>query len=382
MKFVIFHGSMGSSEGNWLPNLKSRLKYMGQTIYCPQYPVDNLEDLSEGSKNPTKQNLNSWLETFEKEVLPNLKGKEKICFIGHSLGNVFILHVIEKFKIKLDCAIFVSPCLDRLPNVPWYYDLVNTTFYKTDFDFENLQKYIPISYVLYSDTDPYIEPHRALHFAKVMGSSHILVRKAGHMNSEVNMNEFPLVHDLCMTRLELSLYQKYAQKREVEDAVGRLKYSEQKYFQMTPEHLNDEGTFHFMNLIKGGFATFMSNSADWDPENGYFVAGRKLAEKGLDITRVFIVVDKKDLKREILRKQIKLDMKAGIKVYYIDFVDYESINCEKDFGIWDNEYVCIQNRNEKGEITGGLIDARVKSLLTAQNWRDRIIRLAKRVEKV
>ena len=61
---------------------------------------------------------------------------------------------------------------------------------------------------------------------------------------------------------------------------------------------------------------------------------------------------------------------------------YQTIGCEDDWGIWDNEYVCIQHRNKEGKVTDGMIDARVKTLLTAQNWRDRIIRLAKRAKDI
>lgn len=376
MKFVIFHGSLGSPDENWFPSLKAKLEYMGQDVICPRFPIDSEEEMKK-SQRETIQNLDSWMAIFEKEVLPQLLGNEPITFIGHSLGNLFILHVIEKFKIQLDCAIFVSPMLDRIPDIDWKYDKVNSTFYKTDFNFEELQKYIPVSYVLYSDTDPYIEPHRALHFAKVMNSSHIMVRSAGHMNAAVNLHEFPLVYDLCVTRLDLDLYQKYSYKREVEDIITILRQESKKYFEATPEELDDEGTFHFMNLKKGGFATLISNSEDWDPEDEYFEGGRNSARNGLDMTRVFIIVKPEDLQRNVLKKQIQLDMAAGIKVYTIPYEELKEINCEEDFGIWDNEYVCIQNRDENGVRTGGIIDARVKSLLTAQNWRDRILRKSK-----
>jgi len=295
---------------------------------------------------------------------------------------LFILHVIEKYKIKLDCTIFVSPLLDEPEGLPMSYKVVNKTFYKTDFDYEKLKKCIPVSYVLYSDTDPYIEPHRALHFAKVLDSSVIMVRRAGHMNSEVNMNEFPLVYDLCVTRLDLTLYQKYAYKREAESAVERLKVEDKKYYSLTADQLEDEGTFHFMNLAKGGFATFPTNSEEWDPEGVYYEGGRKNAGKGLDITRVFVVMNPKDLERKTLHKQIELDIQGKIKVYLIDYNEFKKIGSELDFGVWDNEYICIMNRDKEGNILGGAIDARVKSLLTAQNWRDRIIRMSTRVENL
>lgn len=383
MKFVIFHGSFGSSTGNWFPDLKEKLEFMGQTVICPQFPVDDksnfplkLEDYK------TKQNLNSWTQTFEKEVLPELKGKEKICFVGHSLGNVFILHIIEKFKIKLDCAIFVSPFLDKLLDIPIEIDKVNQSFYKTDFNFEFIKKYIPTSYVLYSDTDPYVKPHLSLHFAKVLDSSHILVRKAGHLNASVGINEFPMVYDLCVSRLDLTLYQKFAYKRSIVQSLKNLTFPENQVMHLTPEDMQDEGTFHSMNLSIGGFATFPTNTQDIDPDWEYYRNGRAIATNGHEIVRVYIVMNPSDLLDKTLLRQINLDIKGNIKCSLLDYKYIHEFNCELDFGIWDNSYVCILHRDKNGDATEMIIDSRAKTLLTAQNWRDRIIRAATKIEKL
>ncbi len=376
MQFVIFHGSLGSKDGNWFPDLSKKLTDMGQEVFCPQYPVDDYGTIQKSSQ--TKQSLTSWMDTFEKEVLPHLDLKKKICFVGHSLGNVFILHVLAKHKIQLDCAIFVSPCLDKLGLVPWQYDLVNTSFYKTDFDFEELVKLTPTSYVLYSDNDPYIEPRRALHFAKVMESSPIFVKKAGHLNAEVNLNEFPLVFELCVTRLDLNLYQRYALSRTKDSIAQNIIHSTQKYLTISPDEGRDEGRFHFMNIAKHGFATFVSNSEEWNPEDEYFIDGRKASKRGVHFSRVFIIKDIKDLDRKVLQKQIELDMEAGIHVLFVPFAVYQEIGAEEDFGIWDDNYVCIIRRDKKGKQIELFLDARAESIAQAQKWREKI--LSKAVE--
>jgi predicted alpha/beta hydrolase family esterase len=379
MQFVIFHGSFGSSEGNWFPNLKTKLEHIGQVVLCPQYPIDDRTTMKEDESSLYNQSLTTWLETFEHEVLPKLDQSEKICFIGHSLGNVFILHIVEKYQLKLDSAIFVSPFLDTLPNSPWQFERVNHTFYKTDFDWKQLNELIPISYALYSDTDIYVRPIDALNFANPMNSSKIIVKGGGHLNASVNLYDFPLVYDLCVTRIDLTLYQKFAFHQEVEAVVNTLRHEDKKFVVMSPEQLNDEGTFHFMHLQKGGFATFLSNSVEWNPRDDYFEGGRKLAKAGLDLTRVFVIVQPSDLERKVLQEQMRLDQKSGIKVYTINYEELKKIGCEEDFGIWDNEYICVQHHDKNGLITSGVIDARVKSLLTAQNWRDRILRAATEV---
>ena len=207
-KFVIFHGSFGNPQENWFPQLKKSLEHLGQEVLVPAFPIDDWNTLTKAGKNTkhTNQNLNNWLITFEKQVLPKIKKGDKLAFIGHSLGPLFILHVISKFNIKLDCAIFVSPFL-KLDDDIWQFDTVNETFYKTNFDFKKLKKLIPTSYVLYSDTDPYIGKSVFLTFGKKMHSSTILIKEAGHLNSDSGFTKFPLVFELCKTRLNPKLCQ-------------------------------------------------------------------------------------------------------------------------------------------------------------------------------
>ncbi|KKS98738.1 MAG: hypothetical protein UV73_C0001G0259 [Candidatus Gottesmanbacteria bacterium GW2011_GWA2_43_14] len=380
MQFVIFHGSLGSNRGNWFSDLKNKLTDMGQEVICPQFPVDSYDKIKKGSA--TKQNLTSWMETFERDVLPQLDISKKICFIGHSLGNLFILHVLSKHKIPLDCAIFVSPCLDKLGLVPWQYDLVNTAFYKTDFDFDELIRFVPTSYVLYSDNDPYIEPRRALHFAKVMESSPIFIKKAGHLNSEVNLNEFPLVFELCVTRLDLDLYQRYTLSRTKDSIAQNIINSTKKFLTISPEEGKDEGRFHFMNISKSGFATFVSNAEEWDPEDEYFTEGRKASRRGVSFSRVFVIKDLRHLERKVLKRQIELDMNAGIKVHLISFSDYKKIDAEEDFGLWDEDYVCTIRRNKDGRELDLLLDARTESIAKAKSWRDKILSKAMQIKSV
>jgi predicted alpha/beta hydrolase family esterase len=205
MKFVIFHGSFGNPEGNWFQELKEKLEALGQQVLVPQFPVENWEEVTKiGPKGHlTKQNLKNWFRTYEKEVLPFIRNEKKICFIGHSLGPLFILHIVDKYNLLLDSAFFVVPFISRLNNYKgfWQFDKVNATFYKTDFDFAKLRKLIPISYVLYSTNDPYVPSSYPKEFSSRLNSSTILVNKAGHLNSEVNLNEFPLIFELCKTRL-------------------------------------------------------------------------------------------------------------------------------------------------------------------------------------
>ena len=146
MKFIIFHGSFGSPEGDWFPYLKNQLELINQVVIAPQMPVENLSEITKLGEKKAKaknQNLNNWLEYFKKNSYKLIKNKKDIVFIGHSLGSIFILQAVEKFDIQLDSAIFVSPFLEVPTNKDnWQYDLVNESFYKTDFDFAKLKKWL------------------------------------------------------------------------------------------------------------------------------------------------------------------------------------------------------------------------------------------------
>lgn len=213
MKYLILHGSFGSSDGNWFPQLRDKLEILNQKVILPQFPVEDWDEMSDKGRGrsyrPEHQNLQNWIEFFEKNIYPEIKG-EKIVVVAHSLAPLFFLHLLSKFDLDVDSAIFVSPFLFIPANEDlWQIDVVNETFYEQDFDFESLRRKIPQSYVLYSDNDPYVPVDCALEFAEKLDSSTIPVLGGKHLNSEVNLNEFPLVLELCKSRIQLTLYQKY-----------------------------------------------------------------------------------------------------------------------------------------------------------------------------
>jgi predicted alpha/beta hydrolase family esterase len=187
MKFVIFHGSYGNPEGNWFMDCKNTLVSLGQDVIVPRFPVDDWEEITKNGKEipPSNQNLENWIKIFD-PIAKSLQKKEKLCFVGHSLGPLFILHIVSKFNIQLDSAIFVSPFLNTLHRA-WQIDHVNASFYKTDFD---------------SDNDPYVPINKVLNFAKLLNSSLIEVRNGGHMNTEFGFTSLPLVTELCKIRID------------------------------------------------------------------------------------------------------------------------------------------------------------------------------------
>jgi len=380
MKFVIFHGSFGHSEEHWFPQLKEKLGLLGQTVIVPNFPCENWDEITIAGPNsaPKNQTLESWFKVFE-GVRKTFKKNEKLCFIGHSLGPLFILHIVQKYKIKLDSAIFVSPFMTEL-NKLWQFDYVNRSFYKTDFDFNELRKLIPVSYVLYSETDPYVNRSQPIEFSLKMGSSIICVKKAGHMNSQVNLNEFPLVYELCKSRLDLTLYQRYLEHRQDIFAINYFKGKHEEEIYLKPEEIFDEGLFHFRNLSTKGFCTFFTGLKFWDAHGPYYEESRKAAKRIKEFVRVYVVDKLSDLNRQILLKQIELDLQAGIKVYFIMSRDIQDIP-ESDFGIWDKDYVCVVRFDKNKQIEVKL-SSRKKEIIEAEKWKKIILKRALQIQNM
>src|SRR3990167_4606172 len=361
MKFVLLHGAFGNPDSNWLPQLKESLEAFGQQVIVPQFPVEDWGEVTKrGEKTLAKnQTLDNWLKAFDK-IRKTFKKDDELCFVTHSLGALFVLHCVEKYNLKLDSAIFVSPFLRKL-NRQWQIDLVNKTFYKTDFDFKQLRQLIPLSYVLYSDNDPYVDKIHPIGFAKRLNSSLLFVRQAGHMNTEVNLNEFPLVLELCKTRMDLSLYQKYLAHRRELYAIDYINPKSEEVGYLEPHEVFDEGVFKFRNLKQEGFCTFLTSLKFWDTQSKYMEEARKAAMR-IKLIRVFIIDKISDLKRSNILKQIILDMEAGINVYFCILSQIEGKTGEIDFGIWDNDYLCAVHYDKRGGINEVKLTSRAKDI--------------------
>lgn len=378
MRFVLFHGAFGSPEDNWFPLLKEKLVDLGQDVVVPQFPVDNWDEVTRlGPGVPLKhQRLDRWLTAFE-PIAKSFKKREKLCFVGHSLGCVFILHAVTTFRLKLDCAIFVAPFMDQLGDKHWQFDHANGSFYKISWDFDTLKKLIPTSYVLHSDNDPYVDRNHSIIFSKALNSSIIFVKRAGHMNSEVNLNEFPLVFELCNTRLDLTSYQRYLAQKRRENILDYLQVEHKNLINVNvhlpPEEIFNEGRFKFRNVKYGGFCTFRSGQKNWNPFDVYYSECRKAAKRTKGITRVYMVEKVSDLKRPILRTQMKADIEGGVHVMLCPFEKIKDGLTESDFGIWDDEYICFVHYYPTKEMEEIVLDGRPETIKLAKA-QERVVR--------
>ncbi|MFA5050135.1 MAG: alpha/beta hydrolase [Candidatus Micrarchaeia archaeon] len=170
----IFHGSYGSPNGNWFGWLKNELENEKIEVCIPKFPT------------PKNQSLENWMEVFSKykDMV-----SENSVFIGHSLGVAFLLALLEKHKI--DSAFLVSGFIGNLENE--IFDSVNKTFTQRKFDWEKIRKNCKKFYIIHSDNDPYVPLKKAQEIAKYLGLKVIIIKGAGHFNSEAGYNKFELL---------------------------------------------------------------------------------------------------------------------------------------------------------------------------------------------
>ena len=121
-KYIIIHGSFGSSEGNWFPWLKKELQDRNKVVFTPQMPV-----------GVGKQDFASWSNELDK-----LAVDEKTIIIAHSIAPVFVCKYLVENKIKVKELIFVCGFNNYLGIDPDY-DAVNQPMFFNNL--EDVKKY-------------------------------------------------------------------------------------------------------------------------------------------------------------------------------------------------------------------------------------------------
>lgn len=197
MKFVIFHGSFEHISDAWFLWLKKELEQKGHEVLLPQFPVDDWSKISliGADKYKPTQSLDSWMKVFD-EIFSQLQKNKHVCFIGHSLGPLFILHCLERYDLYLDYAVFVAPFFE-IRGKSAIVEKANASFTRHDFNFVKLKQRIHKSTIIYCDDDPYVDEEKSLEFGNKLDSTIVKLHGMGHMGAESKMKEFPQLLELC-----------------------------------------------------------------------------------------------------------------------------------------------------------------------------------------
>lgn len=171
----IFHGTAGSPEGNWFPWLKGELEKLDCRVIIPKFPT------------PGGQSLESWLA-----ILGEYKSQisENTILIGHSLGGLFLLRVLERLSHPVAAAFFVAAPIGVKPIL--YYE-GDEKFSGFSFDWDEIKKKAKHFFVYHSDNDPYVSLANGERLAKNLGAKLNFIPNAGHINAESGWTSFPLL---------------------------------------------------------------------------------------------------------------------------------------------------------------------------------------------
>ncbi|MDZ7586497.1 MAG: alpha/beta hydrolase [Patescibacteria group bacterium] len=174
MNVFIFHGTLGSPEGNWFPWLERELKSLGVEVYVPRFPT------------PEGQNLDNWLKAFEKY---EKKITQNTVFVGHSMGPGFFLRWLERGGGPIKAAILAAP-FDDLIGIESF-DKLNKSFVDHPFNWEKIKQNCQKFIVFAGDDDPYVPIKFPQRIADNLGVELRIIRGGQHLGE--TLKEFPAI---------------------------------------------------------------------------------------------------------------------------------------------------------------------------------------------
>ncbi len=175
LNFFIFHGTEGYPEENWFPWLKEELEAKGCKVFVPQFPSPPVV--------PSK--ISEWLGVFknyEQYV------DENTIFIGHSLGGVFVLRLLEKLKHQVRAVFLIGTPVGVRPITNYDRD---DSFSGFEFDWTTIKNNSEYFAVFQSDNDPYVSHGNGEQLAKELGVELTFIPNAGHFNTKAGYLTFP-----------------------------------------------------------------------------------------------------------------------------------------------------------------------------------------------
>ena len=171
---VIIHGSFGDPQENWIPYLKDNLTSENCNVITPQFPIKE------------KQNLESWTETFYKEIG---QLNENTILVGHSIAPAFILSLLNNSNTKVKGILLVSGFLHDLGVKE--FDDVNNTFTHEHFDWNHIKENFDFGFSFHGNDDPYVPAWMGEEIAINLGIELMLIEDGGHLNTSAGFREFP-----------------------------------------------------------------------------------------------------------------------------------------------------------------------------------------------
>jgi len=181
----IFHGTGGHPKENWFPWIQGKLQNKNCEVIIPQFPT------------PDGQSLDTWMNVFKTH---EQNVNEKSIFIGHSLGGLFLLRLLENMKHPVSAAFFVATPIGIAPIKNWDSDYAFSNGFI--FDWEKIKSNVQNATVYHSDNDPYVSLGNGQELAKKLESELKFTPLAGHFNTAAGYTQFDNLLKNLLNELE------------------------------------------------------------------------------------------------------------------------------------------------------------------------------------
>lgn len=175
---ILVHGWEGTPWGGWRPWLKKELEKHGFKVIMPAMPETD---------TPT---LEKWLSHLQAVVgTPD----EQTYFVGHSLGCITILRLIESLKDneQVGGAVLVAGFGHNLEYEGYKNELIS--FFANPVDWEKIKKHCKGFVALHSDNDPWVPIKHNQLFKEKLGAEGIIEHNKIHYGDDDNILEVPTV---------------------------------------------------------------------------------------------------------------------------------------------------------------------------------------------
>ena len=173
-RVFIVHCWEGNPDYAWYPWLKKQLEERGFEVFVPTMPETN---------TPT---FEKWLSHLVKVVG---EPQETDIFVGHSLGCITILRLLEGLKEgeKVEGIIFVAGFADNLG----YQEI--DSFFTTPINFEEIKPRCGKFVAIHSDNDPHVPLKQGDIFKEKLGAKLIKMHKMKHFSGADGTTDLPIV---------------------------------------------------------------------------------------------------------------------------------------------------------------------------------------------
>ncbi len=176
--YILLHGYTGTPEGGFRTWLKNELEKRGNEVHVPRLPNTN---------NPNIPEQISY-------VLKNHTFNEDTILLGHSLGSVIALKVVEQLKKPIRKLILVAGPIKH--NKPSTLRAFEKTF-DGKFDFEKIKENAKEIIILRAKNDSVVSSESADYFSRELSARIVdFIAEADHVRGEVE----PEVLNSCLDK--------------------------------------------------------------------------------------------------------------------------------------------------------------------------------------